>query len=249
MQFEKFFWLHIKKSAGLATAELLRPHYLKLAASTRVRRPRNFIQSAPDEYNDILNNYRVVLGDYQFRRCLFAKKFLYKHQWDKYYSFAFSREPVDRCISMFFYLFWDDPGLIKYKQFVRLYIQLRKVIVSRSYAFDVFLDTVAAAQESESMYSPIDAQFTTHTAPMWADITDLDGNVLLKQVYRLEDLIDGINHVFEICGIDDRRDEVRNKFHFNKARKSFSPTRNQIRKIEELYSSDFEIYEGLAYRF
>jgi len=233
MQYDRFFWLHIKKSAGLTTAKLLQPYYVKLPVPGRVRKPRNFIQSDIEEYNDVLNNYRVVLGEYNFRRCLFAKKYLYKERWEDLHSFAFSREPVDRCISMFFYLFWDDPGLIKYRQFVRFYIQMKKLIVSRSYAFDVFLDMVVAAQENVSIYQPLGDHFSTHTNPMWRDITDDEGNVLLKQVYRLENLIEGVNQVFEICGIDERREKVTRRSIPARLDRSSVPPKLKLKKSSQ----------------
>lgn len=91
MHYKQFFWLHVRKSAGFTTRALLQPYYVEV---DRAKKPKTFIQATPDEYNDILNNYRIVLGDYQFRRCLFAKKYLYPDQWDDIFSFAFSREPV-----------------------------------------------------------------------------------------------------------------------------------------------------------
>ena len=69
-----FFWLHVKKSGGTSIRTILQPHYTLV---DRAKKPVNFIQSKPSEYNDILNNYRVVLGEYQFKRTLFAKKFLF----------------------------------------------------------------------------------------------------------------------------------------------------------------------------
>ena len=69
----KLFWLHVKKSAGMSTRALLSPDYVEVE---RVKKPKNFIQAKPEEYNDILNNFRVVLGEYQFKRCLLAKKYL-----------------------------------------------------------------------------------------------------------------------------------------------------------------------------
>jgi len=77
------------------------------------KQPITFIQANPEQYNDILNNYRVVLGSYQFKRCLFAKTYLYPGSWHSIYSFTFAREPVDRCISMFCYFYWRDEGYLR----------------------------------------------------------------------------------------------------------------------------------------
>lgn len=136
MNQRQLFWLHVKKSAGITTRSLLQPYYVEV---DRIKKPKTFIQASPEEYNDILNNYRVVLGDYQFKRCLFAKKYLYPNNWGGMFSFAFSRNPTDRCVSMFYYLFWKDSGYIKnmYHSLRRLRYR-KKLILNTSYAFDFF---------------------------------------------------------------------------------------------------------------
>jgi hypothetical protein len=240
MSYEQLFWLHVKKSAGITTRALLQPYYVEV---DRNKRPKTFIQARPDEYNDILNNYRVVLGDYQFKRCLFAKLYLYPDSWDDIYSFAFSREPVDRCISMFYYLYWGRGYVENLKRIIKRARNHRKLIVNTSYAFDAFLDYAYAARVSDSIYRPFGIHFTTHTAPMWEDITDPDGNILLKSVFRLESLAEGINKAFEMCGIDKRLSSSANMLNRNKGRKGLTPTRAQIKKIKEIYRRDFEIYE------
>ena len=177
----------------------------------------------------------MVLGNYQFKRCLFAKKYLYPNQWDDIFSIAFSREPVDRCVSMFYYLFWKDRGYIgNLKRLLKKFRNNRKLIFNTSYAFDVFLDYAHEARLSDSIYHPFGQHFTTHTAPMWDDITDFDGNVLLKAVFRLENLNEGINRAFENCGIEKRLDQSKKVLHKNKRRKKYSPTQAQIKKIEEI---------------
>lgn len=244
MHNKKLFWLHIKKAAGTSTRALLQQHYVEV---DRKNKPKNFIQATPDEYNDILNNYRVVLGDYQFKRSLFAKTHLYPDQWNDMYSFAFSREPIDRCVSMFHYLFsrGKDVGHLRTMlHSVKNLLMTRKRASSTSYAFDVFLDYAHGARQSDSIYQPLGNHFTTHTAPMWEDITDLDGNVLLKEVFRLEALIEGINRAFCECGIDQRLEPSDEPFRKKKLnRQRYAPSRSQIQKIEQIYPQDFEVYE------
>ncbi len=290
MSYSQFFWLHIKKSAGNTTRSLLQPYYVEV---DRVKKPGNFIQARPEEYNDILNNFRVVLGEYQFRRCLFAKKYLYQDQWDNMFSFAFSREPIDRVLSMFYYLYLNDRGFIRNLGSLGFSVQLglvlqsephlevqsnlyhniagvthplraiarkvlknrnlirtlkrslytRKLLYNTSYAFDTFLDYAQEARTSNSIYRPLGDHFTTHTAPMWEDITDLDGNILIKAVFRLENLTDGINRAFEECGIEKRLEKSKTKLNKNRNRKLYIPTKEQLRKIENIYHHDFEIYE------
>jgi hypothetical protein len=240
MSYSTFFWLHVKKSAGTTTRSLLSPYYVIVDH----KKPKSFIQAGPNEYNDILNNFHALLGEYQFKRCLFAKQFLYKDQWDSLFSFAFSREPVDRCVSMFFYIYWKEIGWFK-KLFraVRAPFTHRKLPYNTRYAFDAFLDCVRQARESDSIYEPLGCRFTTHTAPMWEDITDREGNILLKAIFRVEDLAEGINRAFEACGIPKRIAKNEARLNKNKKRQEYVPTRGQLRQIENIYQRDCEIYE------
>lgn len=112
-----------------------------------------------------------------------------------------------------------------------------------SYAFDMFLDYINEARFSESIYYPLGNHFTTHTAPMWDDITDFDGNVLLKKVYRLENINECINLVFEECGISKRLSGSDKALNKNRDRTIYIPNHHQKKKIEEIYYKDFEIYE------
>ena len=242
--FESFFWLHIKKSAGISTRRLLSPHYVEVI---RGKKPENFIQSDPAKYNDILNNYRVVLGDYQFKRALFAKKFLYPDTWDRMYSFAFSREPLDRCISMFFYLFYEkDLSLPRkvYKSY-RNWKDHGRFSSSISREFDVFLDLVEQAHlDRSSSYKPRGLHFTTHTAAMFDDVTDHQGKVLLTEIFRLENLLVGVKKAHEVCGLTFEHNGELVRSNRNETRPIFQPSNDQIRKIERIYSKDFEIYEN-----
>lgn len=247
MKYESFFWLHIKKSAGMSTRQYLQPFYKQV---DKKNKPKNFIQSTPEEYNDILNNYRVVLGEYQFKRALFAKKYLYPEKWNSIYSFAFSREPIERCISMFFYLYYkkNKKALEKLYRAAFNLKNHKKLGLSLEYNFDVFLDLVEKAHfECESVYWPAGLRFSTHTAPMFGDITDMEGNVLLTQVFRIEHLKEGLNQVFENCGLNKElsidKNIYRNK-NINKGQ--YQPTPKQKKKIMELYKEDFELYERSA---
>lgn len=123
----------------------------------------------------------MLLGEYQFRRSLFAKKYLYPNDWNKIFSFAFSREPVERCVSMFHYLYWKGKGIDKLKSAIVQSIFSKKLNFNAAYAFDVFLDRIGETHTSDFTYSPHSHHFSTHTAPMWEDVTDLNGNIILKE--------------------------------------------------------------------
>ena len=242
---KQFLWLHIKKSAGTTTRKLLEPYYTTI---DRSKKPKIFIQAHKNEYNDILNNDRIPLGDHQFRRALFAKKYLYPNDWANIYSFAFSREPQDRCISMFYYLFWKRTNKNFLKQLIhstKTSIKYKKLILNHSYAFDVFLDLIQKSQVSPTIYKPLKLHFTTHVNPMWNDVTDEKGEILLTKIFRMENLIEGVNTVFQECNIPKTIPQVVKSHNQNQKRKKFSPSKSQIRIIEEIYKKDFELYESL----
>jgi len=241
MTHKPLFWLHIKKSAGLTTRSLLKPYYLEV---DRSRQPISFLQAEPAQYNDILNNYRMPLGEYQFRRCAFAKKYLYPGQWERLYSFAFVREPVDRCLSMFYSLYWENNTPVNtLKSIFQQSLKTRRLQFSVSYAFDVFLSLIEKSQSSSSNYKPRGIKFSTHTARMWEDITDEEGQILLTRVFRLENLTAGINTAFSACGIDKRVEGSAHRINKNPNRTSYTPNSYQLKKIQELYDKDFDLYE------
>lgn len=244
---KSFFWLHIKKSAGSTVRKILHPHYLE---TDRSKKPINFLQAKEEEYNDVLNNYRVVLGDYQFKRCLFAKEVLYQEKWDNFFSFAFSREPIDRCLSMFYYLYYIDRSSFAslLRNTYRGYKYANKIGLSKSFSFDVFLDLIDATNNSDSNYSPVGLHFATHVASMWEDVTDKNENMIISEMYRLEDLKKGLDRVASICGfnLNHQGNLILNK---SVKKKQLNPTPLQIKKIENLYAKDFEIYESKCYQF
>ena len=242
---QQIFWLHIKKSAGQSTRLMLGPYYTVV---DRNRCPANFIQSNPRDWNDILNNWRTPLGTYQFKRCLFAREFLWKETYDALFKFAFCRNPLDRCISQFFYL-WEPAHRQKPKRKAPHLTILhddqgkKPLLGSRlHYHFDCFLDAVAACRDSDSNNHPQLLHFQTHSAEMWSDITDQHDNLLVDRVWRLDDLAEGINHVRALCG-GPAVDVV--EVNTTKRKPAFTPTDAQRTRIETLFSKDFDLYENL----
>lgn len=196
------------------------------------------------QYNDVLNNYRVVLGEYQFKRCLFARKFLFNRTWDHLIKFAFSREPTDRVLSQFFYLFYR-PGM---RSCLRSIIRTKKPLTPTrriNYEFDSFLDMIEACRASESNFSPASLSFQTHTAEMHSDICDENGEVLLDYVFRLEHLPNGIRFIANRLGI--ASSGIEDHIHVNISKRKDSLVKldqKQKAKITKLFRNDFDIYES-----
>ncbi|GAA5067894.1 sulfotransferase family protein [Roseibacterium beibuensis] len=241
-----FFWLHIRKSAGQSTRAVLHETY---AQSCRRGNIQNFPESPPSEWNDVLNNHRVPLGRWQFRRCIYARDFIYREHWDKMVRFAFSRDPLERCISGFFYL--DKPGYRGglLSRSARLPIgPLRRTALN--HRFDRHLGKIEACLASPVAEKPHGVHFATHTAPMWPDIVDEDGNILLSHVFDLRDFDKGIALVHELCGLQPPpRATVEKKTNVNARRMPFTPTRQQIARVEKIYERDFTLHHDHLHRF
>ena len=60
----------------------------------------------------------------------------------------------------------------------------------------------------------------------------------------LDRLIEGLNRAFERCGISKRLASESVELNKNPRRDGFTPNKNQIRKIQQIYSEDFDIYEN-----
>lgn len=234
-----FFWLHIKKSGGSTCRRLLAPHYISM--ETQGRCP-SFIQSSPEYWNDILNNSRMMLGEYQLRRSLFAKTYLYPESWNDLLSFAFSREPTDRCISMFYYLFfknnkWNGKGLFER---AKKSVKYKRPLLDTSSMFDVFLDVIEGTHAGEIHISQ---HFTAHTAPMFPDVTDKNGDIVLSRIYRLECMHNAVAEVFKDLDLPPNPENIANH-NENKSKGRFTPNQKQVQRIQTLFAKDFELYEG-----
>jgi len=244
----KLFWLHIKKSAGISTRVMLGDAYVTV---DRTNRPATFIQSDNAAWNDILNNYRVPLGGYQFRRAAFAKKYLYPGDWNDHLRFAFSREPVSRAVSMFHYLFWRGDSLRNALVDNLTILKHRKKAVFRTaVAFDLFLDVLDArfAPDNKSNNSPFNLHFTTHTARMFDDVAGDDGEILLNRIYRLESLKPAIAEVLSDIGATTPSPPHRDRQNVNRETQVYQPSPAQRTRIEQIYAADFELYENAIIR-
>ncbi len=236
----KLFWLHIRKAGGTSIIDMLGDAYRRV---DRNNYPTCFIASEREEWNDILNNWRIPLGEYTFRRALFARTFLYKEEWRNMTSFAASREPVSRCVSMFHYLLWRRSSL--FQRFVQTLHVLRwhhRLTLTDRDAFDQFLHLleIRFSDENDTIFKPVDLHFTTHTARMFNDITDDAGQCMLSHVFRLECIEKGVSELMR--GLERAPLPIS---RLNQTRHSqYTPTRSQRRKIEALFARDFDVYEN-----
>lgn len=240
MQRSDFFWLHIKKCGGGSVRQALAPAYQQ---AERVKQPVNFIQSAPSVWNDILNNFRMPLGPYQFRRALFAKRYLYigPGEWDGMLRFAFTRSPIERAVSAFFYLSETRNYNLGFPQV--LAAQGKTMPDATDKRFDIFLDMVEQSLASATFDGPLNLHFSTHVAPIWGDVTDEEGNILLSHLFKLEDFCAAIGWVRLQHGLPALPLDALPVKNQRNATFNYTPTSSQRDRITSLYPNDFELYE------
>ena len=169
-----YIWLHIKKAAGQSMRTALGASYVQ----TRRQSSLPFESLPKEQWNDNLNNFRVPLGAYDYRRMLFAKKYLYD-DFDARFKFAIVRNPYDRAVSCWRYL--TEPVWRASPRYWR---------ARRSFTY--FLESLPEIWESRS-----DRHVATHTVPVWPDISGENGELLLDFVGRLESINDDFRVVCE----------------------------------------------------
>jgi len=223
-----FFWLHIKKAGGQSLRELLKGVYVETNRSV----PTPFVALPKEEWNDGLNNFRLPLGEYTFKRTLFARRFLYsRDEFEGMYKFAVVRNPYERIVSSYLYTTKNSKKWRAYR------------LLGQKRAFLEFLK-----QLPEKWSAPNKGRnrhVATHTAPIIPDISDEHGTVLLDKLYHLEKLNVEIEELAAALDL-----QVRDIPHRNKGRDSSEYRRYYSkegrREVENLYSQDIEL---LGYEF
>lgn len=217
-KYKPFFWLHIKKCGGESFRKTFTPPYVQ---TERVLNPKPFIAIPKREWNDLLNTFKVPLGEYDYKRTLFAKTFLYsKKEFSKMFKFVIIRNPYDRMISAWKYLFSG-------KQFHPKYIDMKNNL-------EAFLTDLPDFWERK-----YDRHIATHTAPIWNDITDHHGNLLVDYIVKLEDIDQELQVLNNALNTRIDHFEHINKNRMDKEyRKYYSET--SLKLMEQLYHDDIE---------
>lgn len=213
--FTPFFWLHVKKAGGTSFRAAFTPPYVQ---SNRTAPPRSFTDAPRNEWNDMVNNFRIPLGGYDYRRMLFVRDRLYgAEEFSGMFKFVIVRNPHDRALSSWRYLMGGVGG---------------------SVGFERFLESLPGEWASKS-----NRHLATHTAPVWPDITDESGNLLVDAIYKLEEIETVIPELCRRIGIVPRKLGHANT---SGAKESFRDlyTPASRRLVERLYSDDLH---GLCY--
>ena len=224
METTDFFWLHLKKCGGHSFRRSFSPPYVQ---TDRGAVPRKITDLPKPEWNDALNNFRVPLGEFDYKRALYAETHLYTNQeFDSMFKFAIVRNPYDRAVSSWRYLFRAFEPNPRYLMMKSSFVRFLRVL----------------PQLWNSKYN---RQIATHTAPIWPDITDESGNLLLDRLYRLEDIdseLEDLNmrlgtEVKALGRINENREQRHYRTHYCEESRAL---------VEDLYSEDLN---HLSYEF
>jgi len=211
-----FFWLHIKKCGGESFRKTFTPPYVQ---TDRIHNPKPFIAVPKQEWNDVLNTFKIPLGEYDFRRMLFAKKFLYSaEEFNSMYKFVIVRNPYDRAVSAWKYLMRGDQFNPKYK--------LMKD------SFEYFLSELPHHWNAK-----YNRHIATHTAPIWNDITDETGNLLVDRIIKLENINTEIELLNDVLNTSIPNFEHTNKNRINNDYINYYND-NSKKLVDELYYDD-----------
>jgi Sulfotransferase family len=168
----KVFWLHVKKAGGTSLRDEF-AKYFYVGQEDRYTHPLPFVAVPKEQWNDVLNNFRIPLGHYDYKRMQFAKKFLYsEEEFRAMYKFVVVRDPYERIFSAWKYLFRCEFPDKEYNKMKR--------------SFTYFLEQLPKSFEVRFQQIYHHGYIGLHAAPVWADITDEDGTLLVDQVVRLE---------------------------------------------------------------
>ena len=210
-----FFWLHVKKAGGTSFRATFTPPYVQ---SDRRVPVRSFDAAPKAEWNDMVNNFRIPLGEYDFRRMLFARDHLYgAEEFGRMFRFVIVRNPYDRALSCWRYLTGGDGGGV---------------------GFERFLESLPEAWATKT-----NRHLATHTAPVWPDITDDEGTLLVDVIYKLEEIESAMPDLCGRLGVNARSFEHTNASGGKKRRDEALTTRTRA-LVERLYADDLH---GLGY--
>lgn len=185
--------------------------------------PQPFISLDPKYWNDNLNNYRVRLGPWDYQRALFAKLYLYPHEWERMFKFAVIRNPYERAVSAFEYLRVRE----------RSSFPLR--FLPKKPAFLAFLKRIPSVIDRKAP-----RHFATHVAPMVPDVSDESG-LLLNFFGRLENIDQDVGYIGREIGIDlTFPQQNRTMSRALSYRSHYTHQSRQL--VEEIYGDDLEIF-------
>lgn len=229
-----FFWLHITKSGGHSLRKALDGVYIE----TNRLNPQPFLAIPKKEWNDNLNNYRLPLGNYDFKRALFAKKFLYPEEWNNIFKFVIVRNPYDRVVSS--WLYSRNNG--NYRSKLKKCIKNPSLLINPKADFQVFLETIPKAWSQKQKYRHL----ATHTARIIPDITDKNGqNILFDFVGRLENINNDFDYICNQIAATNNEfpilNSARRRIHY-----SHFYNKTTLRLVEDYYGDDIE---RLGYQF
>lgn len=169
----KFIFFHVTKAAGTSIKEALKD-YAQEPEHFKIARPPETIEGQPNKFYEM---WESLLWHAKARD---AKKELADEIYDRFYKFAFVRNPWDWQISYYHFIL-KEPTHIRHE------------LVNNMSGFEEYLEWVIQTK------NPFPKGATKLQKEI---ITDYDGNVIVDFIGRYEALSQGFQHICKVLNID-----------------------------------------------
>lgn len=201
----KFIFVHIPKTGGMSISSLL----------ARYSTPLRLLDGDNNYWTDIHAKYFHYIDRYG------------QDTWDKYYKFAFIRNPWDRLISSFFYLSGGGNNPFDKKL-------SDKYIKKYDGDFIQFVKNFVAADKIKYLF---------HMHPQHEFIYDRKGRLLVDFVGKYENLQEDFNKICDQFSVPHVKLPYINKTPYRKIQHFTDYYNDEARKIvAEKYSRDIDLF-------
>ncbi|MEC4895501.1 MAG: sulfotransferase family 2 domain-containing protein [Oscillatoria sp. PMC 1051.18] len=170
---KKFIFFHVTKAAGTSVKKALKP-YSQEPEKFKIPRPAPTINNQPNPF------YEMWLSALWHAKARDAKKELSEEIYNKFYKFAFVRNPWDWQVSYYHFILKETT-------------HIRHELVKSMSGFEEYLEWVIATKNP----------FPKGATKLQKDIiTDYNGNIIVDFVGRYETLAADFNYVCQSLNLD-----------------------------------------------
>lgn len=207
----RFIFLHVAKVAGISIRNAIQP-YVQEPERFKIKRPPKIVNG---KSNPLYEMWESSLTHLKARE---VKKELGEDEYNKYYTFAFVRNPWDWQVSMYHFLLQEKENT-------------RYELVTSMRGFDEYLEWVVV---TDNPYPKGACKFQIDM------INDEQGNRIVHDVGRFESLAQDFNRICQTIGIDARLPYLNHSKH-NDYRKYYTPALVDL--VAEHFKRDIEPFE------
>jgi hypothetical protein len=214
----RFIFFHVAKTAGLSVREALMP-YTEEPTQFKIKRPPRLKDGKPNPF------YTVWEALLLHSKASDAQKELPPGIFERYYKFAFVRNPWDWQVSMYHFILSDSTNARH-----QLVKSFGSNVILRNEGFERYLEWVIATPHP----------FAKGATKFQKDaLTDRDGKLLVDFVGRYETLAQDFSHVCQTLNIATQLPHVNKSAHHD-YRDYYTERTQQM--VAEHFAEDVELF-------